>query len=125
MKKSKLIITLGALILGVILILAVLLLMILWALLGQKVPLTIKTESAEAVYDATPLTCHEWSIIGGELKSGHTPYVVFTGSQTDVGQCDNAISVLIRDEMGADVTSDNDHHMEYQSSTDSRYFRSL
>ncbi len=108
MKKSKLIITLGALILGVILILAVLLVLILSALLGQKVPLVITTESYEAVYDATPLTYHKWSLAEGSLKSGHTLYVTVTGTQTEVGQCENTVSVVIKDEMGADVTSDYD-----------------
>ena len=94
MKKSKLIITLGALILGVILILAVLLAMILSALLGQKVLLVITTESYEAVYDATPLTYHKWSLAEGNLKNGHTLYVTVTGTQTDVGQCENTVSVV-------------------------------
>lgn len=93
--------------LGILLLIAVLVgITVNDALISEKVTLDIFTGSAEAVYDGTPLTNHNWHITNGTLKSGHNISVTFVAAQTNVGEVSNSVSVLITDELGADVTGD-------------------
>ena len=58
-------------------------------------PLTIKTSSAEKVYDGTALTSEDYEITG--LVNGETLGVDVTGSQTLVGTSNNTIKITWAD----------------------------
>ncbi|MBO5262017.1 MAG: transglutaminase domain-containing protein [Clostridia bacterium] len=68
-------------------------------------PLTIMTESAEKVYDGTPLTSPAYQILSGELKDEDQMFVTVIGSQTEAGESSNEVSVQILNKEGFDVTS--------------------
>ncbi|MDE6293648.1 MAG: transglutaminase domain-containing protein, partial [Clostridiales bacterium] len=65
----------------------------------------IKSESAEKVYDGTPLTAENYTVEAGELPSGHDVSVVYTGTITNVGVAQNTVTARIRDSKNRDVTS--------------------
>ena len=67
-------------------------------------PLTIQTGSGEKVYDATPLTNSEWSVVSGTVVDGHTLQVVLSSQRTVVGMTQNAPQIQILDASGNDVT---------------------
>ena len=69
--------------------------------------------SSSKVYDGTPLTLEEISIISGEIKSGHTAKAVFTGSQTDVGTSQNLFSLEIVDSQNQEVTDQYSIELSY------------
>ena len=56
-------------------------------------PITVTSKSATKVYDGTPLTCHEYTVGGRGLVSGHTIDVSFAGTITDPGTADNTFTV--------------------------------
>ena len=105
--KNKLITIICSIMIGVLFIIAVFVGLILGDVISIKqVRLEIMTGSAEAIYDSMPLTNHNWYITRGKLKEGHTIEVSFSGTQTNVGESQNIIEIRIKDELGADVTSD-------------------
>jgi transglutaminase-like putative cysteine protease/uncharacterized protein YnzC (UPF0291/DUF896 family) len=68
--------------------------------------ITFVTGGGTKVYDGTPLSNSEWSIIG-ELAEGHyidEKSLKFTGSRVNVGISKNSAKIVIRDENGQDVT---------------------
>ena len=71
----------------------------------QPRPLWLKTPGATKVYDGLPLTKEEWTLEDGEPLSGHTLNATVTGTQTDVGESVNNISVQITDEQGKNMLS--------------------
>ncbi|MDE7296527.1 MAG: hypothetical protein K2N84_04600, partial [Clostridia bacterium] len=73
-------------------------------LLTEKTKLEITVQSATKIYDGTPLTADDYTI-EGDLADGHKEVVVFTDSQTDVGEGESGAEVRILDEDGYDVTS--------------------
>ncbi len=56
-------------------------------------------------YDGTPLTNSNWTLVSGALDKDHSVDVSVTGSQIDVGTCENTFSVRILDENSEDITS--------------------
>ena len=96
-------------VIGILFLFAVLAFLVLSGIFNlDQTKITISTESIEALYDSTPLTNHSWRITRGSLKPGHTISVEFRGSQTNVGESENTIEVIIKDELGSDVTNDYD-----------------
>jgi len=94
-------------IIGIIFILAVVAILLITGVLSLgKTELTFVTPSVEALYDGMALTNHKWEMSEGSLKEGHELKITFKGSQTVVGESENAIEVKIIDELGADVTGD-------------------
>lgn len=69
------------------------------------IQLTIKTESADKVYDGEELICHEYELVAGELLEGHRLDVQFSNSLTDVGEVYNTFLYQVFDENEIDVTS--------------------
>jgi hypothetical protein len=69
--------------------------------------LLIEAASAEKVYDGTPLTADDYSIVKGVLAKGDkVDMCIFSGSQTEMGRSENAITyLLIMNEKGENVTS--------------------
>lgn len=67
-------------------------------------PIKVSTGGGEKVYDATPLTNSEWSMIEGELVAGHTLVGETTGSQTAAGESLNTIKLTVLDASGVDVS---------------------
>jgi hypothetical protein len=71
----------------------------------DKRPITVTSESATNVYDGTELTCHEYTVGGRGLVSGHNIDVSFTGTITDPGTAQNTFTVNgIKDASQNDVT---------------------
>ena len=71
-------------------------------------PITIKSGSAEKLYDSFPLVCHQYHIVSGSLAPGDAFYITnFTGSQTVVGSSDNTFTLQIANSnlKGQNVTS--------------------
>ncbi|MBR3685850.1 MAG: hypothetical protein IKL66_00005 [Clostridia bacterium] len=106
MNRSKLIIILSSAILCVVTILCVMLVMILPSLTENTNKLIFVSDSLESYYDGSVLKGESWSMVSGELKSGHTAQVTLAGSQRYVGTSQNLMQVRIVDSNGADVTSD-------------------
>ena len=71
----------------------------------DKRPIIVTSKSATKVYDGTPLTCHEYTVGGRGLVSGHTIDVSFTGIITDPDTAQNTFTVNgIKDASQNDVT---------------------
>lgn len=71
-----------------------------------KREIRIVAGSSEKVYDGTPLTCDDFTIVLGSLVKGHTVTVVMKGEITDIGTTVNKIVDLeIEDENGKKVTA--------------------
>lgn len=70
---------------------------------GKKLEFT--TGAAGKYYDGTPLSCPDWTFVGGELMENHE-YTAYTiGQITNIGSAPNAISVSVVNVMtGEDVT---------------------
>lgn len=66
-------------------------------------PVVLKAESAQKVYDGTPLSAPACSTEEGSLAAGDSMECVWP-SQTDVGKTDNTPALVIRNEAGEDVT---------------------
>ncbi len=110
---KKLIYIFGSAVIGMLAVLVVVLTMIGTGSIGATpTRLVYRSATVEMAYDGSTLTSGEWELVSGELKEGHTASVTVSGSQTDVGESDNFISVVIHDSNGVDVT---DHYaIEYQ-----------
>ena len=74
---------------------------------GVKViEISIKATSAKKVYDGTELTANSYDVISGELESGDTLVVEYSGSITNAGTTANKIvKVTAKDASGKDVTA--------------------
>lgn len=74
---------------------------------GVKViEISIKATSAKKVYDGTELTANSYDVISGELESGDTLVVEYSGSITNAGTVANKIvKVTAKDANGKDVTA--------------------
>ncbi len=66
--------------------------------------LNIVTESAEKVYDGTPLTAEKWTLTSGRLAQGHTLSVTVLGEQKDIGSSDNVATCVVTAADGSNVT---------------------
>ena len=105
--RSKLISLLCAIVIGLVLTIGTLIALFAGGVLGGSKPtLSFSTHSATALYDGTPLTNHGWELMSGVVDSGHEISVSFTGSQTNVGESDNVMTVTVTDELGTDITDD-------------------
>ena len=67
--------------------------------------LVFESSNATAEYSGAALTNSDWKIVGGSLKSGHTASVTVTGSQTEVGESKNTMSVSVKNQAGEDVSN--------------------
>jgi len=107
LKSRKMVNLICSMLFGALFMLAVLAILMLTGVIStdQNV-IRFKTESKEALYSGAPLTLNSYSISDGKLKKGHRVKVTYKGSQTAVGESENAIEVKIFDEMDTDVTSD-------------------
>lgn len=120
-KGSKAIYILGSAIIGILSVLVV-----YFALIGTgavnivEKKIVVSSSSSTKEYDGTPLLSSAYSIIEGELNSGHTLTVVTTGSQTEVGSSDNFFTATIQDENGFDCTKDYDIECRFGTLTVSK-----
>ena len=69
--------------------------------------ISIKANDDQKVYDGTALSCNKYTFSEGTLLSGHKiDDFTITGSQTEVGRCDNILTAItIVDASGKDVTA--------------------
>ena len=113
---KKLIYIIGAVVIGMVAMLSVILLLIGGGTIkSEQTKIVLMSKSIEDVYDGEALVCDEWKMITGELQDGHNIHVNVTGEQITVGSSVNHISATVTDEMGADVT---DYYViEYQPGT--------
>lgn len=106
-KKSKAVYIIGAITLGIIVLLAVYLIVLATGgVSGSATQLVITTSSSTAEYNGMELTCDEWKLSSGALKDGHELSVTVTGSRTDVGTCRNTATAVVHDSNGNNVTDD-------------------
>lgn len=73
-------------------------------LFPRKVKLIVKTETLAKIYDGTPLVGENYYLIYGQLIPGHSIEVLSKSSQTELGQKENRMELVIRDSTGSDVT---------------------
>ncbi|MBQ4108848.1 MAG: hypothetical protein IJC80_05560, partial [Clostridia bacterium] len=110
MKKSAFLST------GILGILALLIVFAALAMTGvfdaEQPKLLFSSADAEKFYDGTELQNDGWELIDGELKKGHTVEATVFGTQTDAGEAENLMSVIIRNKKGKDVTKL--YEIEYQ-----------
>lgn len=66
--------------------------------------LTIRTPSAAARYNGTPLSASGWELLDGQLAEGHVLIVRMETTLTNVGVRVNKPTILILDSTGNDVT---------------------
>lgn len=107
LKESKFVNILCSLLLGMV---AGTLILFAIALFGgdialDRTRLTLTTDSAEKLYDASVLTADGWQI-SGELNPGHTASVEVSGSRTNAGESENKATLTITNEAGEDVTAE-------------------
>ena len=76
---------------------------------------TLHSQDLEKVYDGTPLTGGEISVITGDLAGGHSVSAAVNGSLTNAGTADNKFTASIKDERGTDVTRN--YTIEYSYGT--------
>ena len=70
------------------------------------IPLTIIAASDTKIYDGTPLTNANYTVVGALAEGHRVASVTVTGSQTEVGQSDNVPSnAVILNAAGEDVTA--------------------
>ena len=111
-------------------LIAIAVMLILYAVLigtgvinSRQETLVIRAGTAEKAYDGQVLVCEEWTLVHGELKSGHTVIPSFSGSQVAPGQSLNQVTVRIIDGNNVDVTDE--YRIEYLSGTLSVYSTQL
>ena len=97
----------GSVILGILVVLGLAIGLVAGGVVGTGTnKLVITSGSMDVVYNGEALTCDEWALAEGSLLEGHTLQVSVLGSQTDVGESPNTVSVTVLDAVGADVTGD-------------------
>lgn len=111
-------------------LIAIAVMLILYAVLigtgvinSRQRSLVIRAGTAEKAYDGVELVCEEWTLVHGELKSGHTIVPAFSGSQLAPGQSANQVTVRVVDGNNTDVTGE--YSIEYLSGTLSVYSTKL
>lgn len=103
--KAKIGYIIGAVIIGVIAVLAVYFALIGFGVIDyRKEKLIFVSGSAIKEYDGTPLVCNLYEMSEGALKDGHTAEIEYSGSQTEVGTGNNNFTVVIKDSNDKDVT---------------------
>ena len=105
-RRAKLIWMLGALVLGVTLSLAVVLMLFLGESGTVKTrSITILSDSAEQQYSGEALVADGYRLVDGELRDGHKLVVKTTGTQTKIGESSNYFTASVVDSKGNDVSS--------------------
>ena len=105
--KSKIVWTMGTVLLGVIFAAIIVLIFIAVNLKSSEpVKLTILSDSAEQNYTGAPLTDSGFTLVGGQLKKGHKLDVKCLGTQTMIGESENFFIVKVVDKNGTDVTEE-------------------
>ena len=67
-------------------------------------PLTLSSNSAEKVYDGTPLSCDKWQITDGSLAPNQQLVAITHGTLTDAGSVYNTLEFAILDNQYTNVT---------------------
>ena len=71
----------------------------------EPVKITVRSDSAEKIYDGTPLVCARVSIEKGSLVAGHTLRAYAQTMRTDVGSSENRVRISVTADGGEDVTA--------------------
>ncbi len=58
-------------------------------------PITVTSESAQKLFDGTPLTAHSCEVTEGSLVNGHIVKGYYKGSQTEVGESPNNFFISV------------------------------
>ena len=86
----------------------------------NKRNITIKTGSAEKVYDGTPLTYEKYEIVSGSIADRQRLNIRITGSITNAGTAGNTFEASVFDYSGNDVTGNYDINAVYGKLTVSK-----
>lgn len=81
----------------------------------EPIPITVRTESAQKVFDGEPLTEKKWEILQGTVLEGHVLHGDVTGSQRRMGSSENKIKLTVTAEDGTNVTKN--YRFEVQTGT--------
>lgn len=104
-KSKKTLYVVSSLVIGVCSVLLVLFGFILFGGVNDSsVDLVFVSDTRDFIYDGYAHGSDGWQLAEGKLRKGHTAKVKVTGSQRDVGTGKNAISVVIYDKNGNDIT---------------------
>lgn len=76
------------------------------SIVADPIELVYTVEDISKTYDGTPLYANGYRLESGELKQGHSVYVEYTGSQTNVGVGESGMTVRVRDNDNHDVTAE-------------------
>lgn len=71
----------------------------------RTLPIKISTGSASKIYDGSPITNSEYTLLSGSLLEGHEMEITVNGTLTNVGETDNTFIFVVLNEYGVDVTS--------------------
>ncbi len=106
-KFRSLILIIGLLLIAVAAaLLTVLVLYATGTIVTDPIELVYSVDSAEKVYDGTPLTAENYTLDSGKLLEGHTASVKVVGSQINAGTSESTLEVKITDKNGFDVTKE-------------------
>ena len=70
----------------------------------EPISITLRSESANKVYDGTPLSKDVWHLVHGNVLAHHTLHVIVDGEIVDVGQIYNNLFAYVVDENNQDVS---------------------
>ena len=105
--KSKFVWMMGTLLLGVIFAAIIILVFSMISSKSVKLQkLTILSDSSEQGYTGKPLTDSGYTVLSGQLKSGHKLQVNCMGTQTRIGESENYFVAKVVDKNGTDVTEE-------------------
>jgi len=77
---------------------------ILGELVVNPILITLRSLSATKVYDGTPLTKNEWTLVHGTILENHQLHVIVDGEITDVGSIKNLLFAYALDGSGNNVS---------------------
>lgn len=69
------------------------------------IELYIKTGSASKEYDGKPLSCDEWKILTGNIKTDESIKIINRAETTKAGTVKNELEFVITDKNGTDITN--------------------
>lgn len=106
--KRKSIFILGSILISLCTIALIYIVLILTGLVSVRNRIiTVISQTAEKVYDGTPLVCHEYTL-DGELEKGASLDIEFTAQITNAGCVENTFTLRVVDKNDYDISSNYD-----------------
>lgn len=106
--KRKSIFILGSMLISLCTVALIYIVLILTGLVSVRNRIiTVISQSAEKVYDGTPLICHEYTL-DGELEKGASLDIEFTAQITNAGSVENTFTLKVVDQNNYDISNNYD-----------------